>query len=380
MRLIGIEFKEWINQRLNWEIRTNHLGAFNLIVGDNAQGKSRLFNIMRFTRDLTRGSSRNLSAQLKTESHFWFQEGDERIEYILHYANSDNGKATFNETVLRGARTVFSRNSKTLLDEKSNIEIKDFFIPNNASALFALTDDKFQTIGLVRSFIERMLFLESNSFTAGNVSIDPTAMMVDGRGRNIGSVIANWMKNESYSQELKEILVEFQDIFGFVLPNSLASKKVSVPGSQLQATLLTMKEASVSEPIDQTHWSDGMLRALTLLSLPLTRFNKMNSRGQTPSLIFVDEIENGLDFKTLRKIVSFYSNHSNIIQIVFSSHSPLVCNMVKPSDWRISRRTGSTVTLLPPDDKDLELNNSRENLLMDNWEFYQRNIAAKRSE
>lgn len=378
MLLIGLEFKEWIDQRLNWEIRTNHLDSFNLIVGDNAQGKTRLFNIMRFVREVTRGTNKKFHPKLKIESHFWFQQDDERIEYILVYRGQDNAKPVFNETVIRGTRIVFSRNSKTLLDEKTNSEIKDFFIPETTSALFSLTDDKFQTVGLIRSFIERMLFLEGNSFQAGNVSIDLNATMVDGRGSNIGSVIINWMKDENRSKQLNELLSEFQKIFGFVLPGSVASKEISVPGSPIKAPVLTMKEAAVPDPIDQTAWSDGMMRTLCLLSLPLSRFINKNSPPLPPSLIFVDEIENGLDFKTLRRIVSFYEEYSNIIQIIFSSHSPLVCNMVEPKDWRISRRTTGKVELLPPDEKDLKLNSSRENLLLDNWQFYQRNIAAKK--
>jgi DNA repair ATPase RecN len=114
-----------------------------------------------------------------------------------------------------------------------------------------------------------------------------------------------------------------------------------------------------------------------LLSLPLTRFQGREAESLRPSLVFVDEIENGLDFKTLRKIFSFYQEHSGLTQILIVSHSPLVCNMVDPRDWRVAKRSGSRVTLDPPDPADLDLNSRRENLLLDNWEFYRRHISTK---
>ena len=376
MLLIGVEFKEWVGQRLNWEIRARSLGSFNLIVGDNAQGKTRLFNIMKFMRDVNMGAVAVTNAELKIAANLSFSDGNARIGYELNLSFAAAGKPVFNEVIIRDNRTLFSRTSKTLLDETSDKEIKDFFISESSSAVFTLTEPKFQTIGKIRSFIERMLFLEANR--SAQIIVAPNAQAVDTKGHLIGSVLDTWRSKSKPSYE--EVTAEFERLFSFIEKGSISSKPIQIPNS-LPGTILTMREPSLAHDIPQNDWSDGMSRALALLALPATRFPQSGQEGAAlipPSFIFVDEIENGLDFKTLNGIIAFYKDHSNLTQMILSSHSPLVCNMIKSSDWRIARRHGSSIEFPSVTDKEIDLDKKREDLFLDNWEFYKTNIAAKK--
>lgn len=378
MILNGVEFREKLGNRLNWQIKCDNLGHFNLLIGDNAQGKTRLFNFMRFVRDINLGFRPPLNPSWTIDSQFRFTDNRDQVKYDLVLEISPDGtQLLFNETIMRNNEILFSRKDPTLLDEKNGNIIKDFFIPNNLSALFALTGEEFGTIGLLRSFIERMLFLEENRFSSTNYALGGNALVIDRVGSNIADVLANWKKNIPLAYG--ELMEEFEKCFGFVVPKSTDVKLRTIPGLPAPVNLVTVREPHNPDDIMQTDWSDGMLRFLCLLTLPATRFPQAQGQPLRPSLVFIDEIENGLDFKTLKRLISYYLEHSNITQTMVASHSPLVCNMISPRNWKVARRDGAKVAFSQPNETERDLEGERQHLLLDNWEFYQRNVATKKT-
>jgi predicted ATPase len=141
---------------------------------------------------------------------------------------------------------------------------------------------------------------------------------------------------------------------------------------------MLFKESGTGREIAQMNWSDGMLRAICLIILPTARFLKAGGGFLRPSLIFVDEIENGLDFNTLSHIIGFYESYGSHMQVIISSHSPTICNLVGAEKWRIAKRNGSTIEVFSPKDVEGDLEEQRKKLLKDNWEFYRRHIAKSK--
>ena len=97
-----------------------------------------------------------------------------------------------------------------------------------------------------------------------------------------------------------------------------------------------------------------------------------------PSLILIDEIENGLDFKTLKYIIKYYEEYSDDSQVIMSSHSPLVCDFVSPTKWIIVRKIGNELRFIAPHDVENDLNSQLDIFKQKHWDFYLKHISNSR--
>jgi len=94
-----------------------------------------------------------------------------------------------------------------------------------------------------------------------------------------------------------------------------------------------------------------------------------------PSLILIDEIENGLDFKTLKYIINYLKDYSDDSQIIFSSHSPLVCEFVHPNFWIIVKRSGVDISFISPKNVENNIDEQMESFRQKYWDFYSKHIS-----
>jgi predicted ATPase len=136
--------------------------------------------------------------------------------------------------------------------------------------------------------------------------------------------------------------------------------------------IISFNEKNICSSIPQNKWSDGIVRILHLLMSVKVPFS--NSIGK-PSLILIDEIENGLDFKRLQFIINYLKDHADDSQIIFSSHSPIVCEMVHPKHWIVVRREGSKISLDYPGVDESKLKETLEFFKQEHWELYSRHLA-----
>lgn len=84
--------------------------------------------------------------------------------------------------------------------------------------------------------------------------------------------------------------------------------------------------------ITPTHASDGLLRLMALCAIP--EFH------QETSLVMLDEIEDSIEPHILPELIEAIVKDS-ASQFIFTSHSPLFVNFVKPRDIRILTRQGA---------------------------------------
>ena len=371
-KLVDFEFYERIGDRPNWEIQKLRLGDFQVILSDNAQGKTRLFNVLRSLKDFHTGNIKINNPVYSGKYTLWFNEGGDEIIYQFEMKGVSTGPGlTFDEIIKRNNNVLFDRSKKILVEEESGARIEKFFLPDNVPVVCSATEKGYSTFKNIRNFLERMLFLQANRFV-GSEQIDISdrnAMIMNDKGSNISSVMANW--KERMPLVFNEVIKTFQNCFNFVTDINI--KETTLPAG-IKAPLLFLREKNVDYEIMQAEWSDGMLRALCLFALPCTQFLDGGEDVIRPSLIGVDEIENGLDLSTLPKIINHYESYSNLVQTLIATHSPLVCNIIDPRDWIILRRKGITVEGFSPSDRE-NLDSERAKLKKDNWEFYSRHIA-----
>jgi hypothetical protein len=279
----------------------------------------------------------------------------------------------FNDKIKRNTKILFDRQKRILIDEKTGKKISKFFLPKNVPAVAAVTDKEYKTMNLIQDFISRMLFLEANRFAADQIVIDKNAMILDGKGANVGCVLNNWQQKKPHL--FREVIDAFKDCYSFIEDVYIKEEPLG-PGAPV-SPLLYMKEKDVVKDISQRDWSDGLLRTLCHFVLACTQFQNEEKDVIRPSLIGIDEVENGLDFKTIEKVIHHYIEYSNLIQTALATHSPLVCNMIETFNWLVMRRKGATVQLfLPSEVEDIEA--ERLKLKKDNWEFYRRHVSQSK--
>ena len=95
--------------------------------------------------------------------------------------------------------------------------------------------------------------------------------------------------------------------------------------------------------IDSTQMSDGFMRILALCAIP---------ELPNVSMVLLDEIEDGIEPHILGDLMSLIDNETHA-QIVATSHSPIIANIVEPSCLRLiyrdedGRTNGVEVDRLP---------------------------------
>jgi len=371
LKLKEFKFFEKLEKHLDWSIEKFSLGEFNIILSDNAQGKTRMFNILRFLKDLHTIGRKFNNPNYEAKATLWLESGEDKIFYDLAFAGEPKGDGlVFNETVKRNEKVLFDRSKKILIDETKDEQVGKFFLPNNAPVALAVKDKEYITINLIQDFFSRMLFLEANRFAADQLSIDKDAMTLDAKGQNTGCVLNNWKEKKPFIYN--EVIEVFRHCFPFIKDITI-EEKAFVPGMPV-SPIMYMKEKDITKEIIQTAWSDGMLRALSHFAIASTQFQSETDAIIRPSFIGVDEVENGLDFNTLAKVIEHYESYSGLIQIVIATHSPLVCNMVGADKWLIMKRKGVKVKVFSPSNVE-NLETERRKIKNDNWEFYRRHIA-----
>ncbi len=358
---------------IDCEVEKLHLSDFNLLMGDNAQGKSRLFRSLFFHKSLCSDILRPTGTQLHSFFEFDVDHTDKLPDKVTYELNMDarTDKRLFSETITLNSEIVFSKKDGILLNEKQNTRIGNIFMPDNVSVLSAITGDEYVTIKLLREFFQRIVFVSSNKQRA--IVINPHATVPNEEGTDISYVLLNWKGR--YPSLFGEIVADFRKCYPYITNVDLKKIPIEPTGQILDA--LTLREEKIKFDVEQIQWSDGIYRLLCLLLLPKAPF-EMGESVFPPSLILIDEIENGLDFKTLKYIIKYYEEYSDDSQVIMSSHSPLVCDFVSPTKWIIVRRSGTKLRFIAPHDVENDLNSQLDIFKQKHWDFYLKHISNSR--
>ena len=246
-------------------------------------------------------------------------------------------------------------------------KVENYFIPRNISALVAIEEPDFPTINLIRDFFQRVLYISASK--SREIRIEPNATVPDNEGVNISSVLKNW--SNLYPEIFNEIMNELKESFPYI--EKIYFTKERLP-TGLTTELLTLIEKNVDMPILQPDWSDGIYRMLLLIMSTKIPFGPSNN-SQPPTLILIDEIENGLDFRRLKYIINYFQDYSDESQIVISSHSPLVCDFVHPKHWIVVKRKGSKLDFISPNLIEQDIETQLDIYKRRHWDFYIKHIS-----
>jgi energy-coupling factor transporter ATP-binding protein EcfA2 len=372
LRLKSFSFEERQGDEIEFEVSKIDLGNFNLFIGNNAQGKTRIFKVFDFVKNLLTGQGRQISTSFNAKFNFEILSSKESVHYTLKVTPGTEGNS-YVEEISRGDLQLLSTGTKKiLLNEKTNQTVDNFFVPQNLPAISAINDKQFNTIKLIREFFLRMLFI--NSSKVNEVINDPASFSLNSLGTNLVSVLNNW--SQKYPEIYEEVKEDFKRCFPFIMDVKFIKRPLL--GRLGLIDLLAINEEGVSKEIEQLAWSDGMWRMLCLICLPKTQY-EFDKHLYPPSLICIDEIENGLDFNTLQYITDYLRTYSENIQIIVSSHSPLMGKFIHPKDWQIVKRKGSKIRATKPSEIEQDLDEQLDLYKQEYWDFYEKHVSVSES-
>lgn len=369
IKLKSFQWTESEGKRVEAKVKNRSVSDFNLLISDNAQGKTRLFQTLVFFSELCKDKPKAIETMFSGAFSFEIANGSVRDKVVYRIdIQPSNGENSYNETISRNDNTLFSSEKKILVNESTGTKVKNFFIPKNLPVLSAIDEPDFTTINQLRDFFRRIIYVSANKVRTINVS--PSAIVPDAAGANLSSVLSNWQ--ETYPEIYNEVMNEFKKSFPFIREVFFTKQDLQ---DIIKANLLTFNEEDVEKPILQHKWSDGIYRILFLLMTTKIPFS-FGDETLPPSLILVDEIENGLDFKRLKYIINYFKDYSDDSQILISSHSPLVCDFVHPGDWRVVKRNGVELQFISPVETEEDLDAQLDLFKHKHWEFYTKHISS----
>jgi len=270
--------------------------------------------------------------------------------YVVEKENLKcNGKEILVTEIVDNAGTSLCR----LIEQRIG-EIPEFTLPSNALVL-SLRDGNpiwySDDILLFKNFITNWQFLYLDAHTMGlpvNQSRLIKKVGLDYDGRNIAEFIL-WLSKqedgfiEALIQKMQFVLPYLQDIQANL--NDTFKREIEL--------LLYEQNVLAIDPIPGWLLSSGTLRILALLAM-FTQPNK-------PSVLFMDEIENGLDPRTIGLLLSEIETvfNSKEMQVVVTTHSPYFLDMIPLASVIVTEKTVEGSTYTYPNNED-SLNNWKE--------------------
>jgi predicted ATPase len=350
-------------------IRFSDLAVF---IGNNGSGKSSVFEALQFLQtafrsgldkafepfgdlDNIRHNQSRLSKEQITEYGFrkLFEPVEmtiiadidkKRYTYTIAFNTTYNGDFVVveHETLRVGKDWIFE---SVFNAEKGFNQIKheeDFAYWGthiNPGELYA-TDDSINDEERVPfvEFIVNCQFLNLNANTMGYPAavdrINPTIRLVPD-GRNIAEFVRQLAKNP----DRLNVLI---DKMRFVLPYASDVQTYTTDDFDRRIQL-RLYEAGQRTPIPGWLFSSGTLRILALLAVL--------NQPELPSVLFIDEIENGLDPRTIGLLTEEIRQavQQKKMQVMATTHSPYFLDLLDLKHIIVTERQADRVVFIRPD-------------------------------
>ena len=194
-------------------------------------------------------------------------------------------------------------------------------------------------------YVENWQFLYLNAHDMGKPVLQSRIyrnIRLDYDGRNIAEYIL-WLKNQG--QEYLDNLIRKMS---FVLPYISDLQPNIQDTFNREVELLLHEKNENSKPLPGWLLSSGTLRILALLS--------MFETPDKPSVLFVDEIENGLDPRTVGLLISLIESEyrSKEMQVIATTHSPYFLDLVPLESIIVSEKNNEgSFYHIPKDEESL---------------------------
>jgi predicted ATPase len=157
-------------------------------------------------------------------------------------------------------------------------------------------------------------------------------------GRNIAEYLL-WLRGQG-----QDYLDQLIDMMRFVVPYIADIQPSVVQGFNREVELALLEDGDQAKPLPGWLLSGGTLRVLAILSqfvLPVK-----------PKVLLIDEIENGLDPRTIGLVINLIQQEFNTegMQVIVSSHSPYLLDLCELQHILVCEKDAQGCRFYRPDD------------------------------
>ncbi len=332
MILTSIEFYENKDQDTYWEIRNVYFGMFNLVIGLNATGKTRLINVIS---NLVKMLSRKTPALLNGSWKLTYKgrETDNIYHYILEISDGIvnleeiriNQKPVLEREKEHGK--IFSYTSNTMID---------FHPPERELTLYVRRDVK------EFPFLEEILTWAGNfhgyMFSTTNPHQISIPTSVDALLENLSTTPYLLLEALKDPEIIQAIIHDFSSI-GYPIDTASVSP-TRFPGVPGDILVSFVKEKDLACKTDQMQMSQGMYRAFSLVVI-IQYLLKLHQE----CTVVIDDLGEGLDFERSSKITTllFEKIKNSDIQLIITSNDRFLMNAVDMQYINLLERNGHIV-------------------------------------
>ena len=323
---------------------TINLTDLSVFVGNNGSGKSSVIEALQLLQNA-------LSFGLSTA----FLERWYGFEYIRNATENKNDIELTLCVELKGKNLTYtvgfnvSDNGDLYLVSKENLKEDKAFIIGQKGKTKEI--DKTSQLKLCKHDDQRAIDLRNYISSWQFLCLEPEKMYrptqrdysaESVRMKTSGENLAIFYRRLLDKPELSKAI---HDKLRYVLPDLDYVVDYELP--VLKQVYLFLKEQHTDRRLQSWLFSSGTLRILTFLSV---------LNGEVPpSVVFIEEIENGLDPRTLNLLVSEMQGLLPETQFITTTHSPYFLDLVDLRHVIVAeRKDGNTVFHRPDDDEKLD--------------------------
>ncbi|MCW3848652.1 ATP-binding protein [Sphingomonas sp. LB-2] len=351
MKLTSFSYSELEESDRQWSVDNFSLDGINLLVGQNASGKTRILNCIKALATLLTTKPDRLFSTGNWKAVF--ANKSSRIEYNLQIG----ARKITREIVTIDGMTRLSRDENgegSIWNEQIQRPL-DFKIDDDSVAAFFKRDEK------QHAFLEP-LFDWASSLRHYPFGTDFGKTTIFAASRGLESTDASDFKSLLEAQNVVGLYCMGYDRFGEQFDKAILSdfraagydceavdavpaKGIAIDIPHIVGKIpvyLQVKEKKLPCPTRQFDMSMGMFRCLALI-IHIT-YSRLAKEQTT---ILIDDIGEGLDFERstslIKRLIKRCTNQS--IQLVMSTNDRFVMNEVDLKHWHIVRRRANRVTI-----------------------------------
>jgi predicted ATP-dependent endonuclease of OLD family len=320
-----------------WEMKDINFGKFNLIVGQNATGKTRLMNVIsNFAKIITK--------RLKIDGNFEFEFSNSETnqiiyKYILHIEN----KVVRHEELRSSERQLLRRDiGNGVIYSETERRLIPFNPPDDEITLNVRRDKKeYPFLEELINWAENFHGYSFSGISANILSVlrDPKELLE--RLENIPYLLDEAISN---SYLTSQIIQDFNSV-GYLV-ESIGIQKFDVENIKMAL----IKERDLNCPTIQNSMSQGMYRALAIIVILESLLAKRKQ-----GTIAIDDLGEGLDYERSSKLMQLIEEKTedSQLQLIITSNDRFLINKVNLKSINFLKRNGHIVSAF-------NYNNSKE--------------------
>lgn len=344
MRLVKLDYSQHVETDKEWRFRNLALGNVNLLVGQNATGKSRTLKIIDSLAQFLRGDRKIREADWTA---VFRQDGKHTLVYALKICNG----IVASESVVCDGVSLLSResNGEGLIYSNQLKKQMQFKVSEAIPAAIAKRDE------IQHSFLEPLhswaAAVRYHRFgtTMGKERVEvlnvehPLQFDSTDVERIVGLL---WTGKDKYGSKFSSLVVKYMNRIGYQLDSVGVEdvQEIESIGPLVRAPIgLYVKERDLRAKTTQVAMSQGMFRALAIVVH--TAYAELSGEA---ACVIVDDIGEGLDFERSTNLIKLIVERAKKkgFQLIMATNDRSVMNAVPLESWYCLRRCPAGIEVL----------------------------------